>query len=94
MLERVNDMTKKKSSPSAETQRQKAYSDRVVSEGGRRLQMLLQADEAQRWAAIVARHGGAKPALVAMMDAVEARANGLTDAELVAQIKARLGVGQ
>ena len=85
-------MTKKKSGPAFETQRQKAHLQKVVEAGGKQLRLLMHKDEWERFEAIAEAHGGQKAALLAMVAAYESRSDCLTDAELVALLKARLGV--
>ena len=88
-------MTKKKSAAAPETQRQKAHLTKVVEAGGKQLRLLLNKDEWERFEAIAAAHrGGQKAALMAMVGAHEQRTNALTDEQFLAQLAARLGVGQ
>ena len=85
-------MTKKKSGPAFETQRQKAHLQRVVEAGGKQLRLLLNAEEWGRFEALAEPMGGQKALLLAMVAMWENRSNAISNAELAALLKARLGV--
>ncbi|NBW07940.1 MAG: hypothetical protein EBR82_07930 [Caulobacteraceae bacterium] len=80
-------MTKKKSGASKETARQRAYHQRVVDEGGKRVVLLLKKDEAEALAEAAALHGGQKEVLLKGMEALRSRANDLTQDQVIDWIK-------
>lgn len=86
-------MTKKKSAPNPETARQAAYGQRIVDAGGKRVVLLLNPEEARVLAQMADAHGGQKAAILKGLDALQRRANALTDAEILDLLRARLARG-